>query len=335
MASPKQALREWQTSLCEPAVVAAEIERLAAQCAPEQQRLHLLSGVEQAARYLASELSGTGPGRLLVMCGDGGGEALGAATVLPLDFDSAIYRMIMGKLGWLLAAGGPTQRPWVKQRLADLAVWEATRCGYQHLTARVPADEHDSIHALESAGFRSMDVQVTLAMGQPPAAPSISSRGVVIGRFAPGDLPHLLALSTEAYGESRLFVDPDLPKAATRRLYRQWVENDCSGRAPAVLVARMDGVPVGYIACLLHDPHPGFGIAGCGDIDLITVSPLARGRGVGLALVQTALAWFAMRTHRVIVKTQATNYAAIALYQRAGFVLQQAFQTLHYSVQAA
>jgi GNAT superfamily N-acetyltransferase len=335
MASPNQALREWQTSICEPAGVAAEIERLAAQCAPEQLPVHLLSGVEQAARYLASELSCTGRGRLLVMCGGGGGEVLGAATVVPLEFDSQLYGMKMAKFGWILAAGNTTRRRVVKRRLVDTAVREATRFGYQHLAARVPAIEHDSVHALESAGFRSMDVQVTLAADRPPSAPPVMCRGVTISPFVSSDLPQLLDFSTEAYGESRLFVDPDLPRASTQRLYRQWVENDCQCRAHAVFVARMDGVPVGYVTCLLHDPHPGFGIAGCGDIDLIAVIPIARGRGVGLALVQTALAWFAMRTNRVIVKTQVTNYAAIALYQRAGFVLQQAFQTLHYSIPAA
>ena len=39
--------------------------------------------------------------------------------------------------------------------------------------------------------------------------------------------------------------------------------------------------------------------------------------------------WFLGKVDDVVVKTQVTNYRAIALYQRSGFLLRQAQLVLH------
>jgi ribosomal protein S18 acetylase RimI-like enzyme len=48
-----------------------------------------------------------------------------------------------------------------------------------------------------------------------------------------------------------------------------------------------------------------------------------------MALVRAALALFRQHTDRVTIKTQITNYSALGLYQRAGFVVERAQVTLH------
>ncbi len=308
----------------------AAIAEFAQRCARQQVISCDIAEAEPAARYLIRELAAEVPGRIVLFEHDRGSGAIAGTGVLdPLPWDSAVYGMQMGKLSWLLAAGEAAQRRRTREQLAAEAVEEARRRRYRHLSARTPASDHETVHALEAAGFRSMGIQITLARGRPQSPPPPCPDGIVISHFVPGDLPAILDFSTDAYRESRLFVDPDLPAEPTGRLYRKWVENDCSGRAAATFVARWNAMPVGYITCLLHPAAAAYGIPACGDIDLITVSPAARGRGVALALVGTSLAWFAEHTARVIVKTQVTNYRAIALYQRAGFVLEQAFADLH------
>jgi len=308
------------------------LESLAAQCAPEQKAIHLLSDVPSAARYLLSELAPIGLKELFTLSRNPNRKIIGAYTLAPLPWDSEIYDMKMGKVDWLLAPGDADQRRKAKHELAVTVVKEAQDRGYHHLSARIPAVEHDSAHVLEDAGFHTMDMQVTLVLDNPVACDNVLPDGLAISPFEQGDLDSLLDLSTDAYLESRLFVDPNLPVERTRRLHRQWVENDCLGRAAVVFVARLGHHPVGYIACLLHRAQMEHGKTGFGDIDLIAVNPSARGRGIALALVRTALTWFAMRIGRVTVKTQVTNYPALGLYQRAGFSLQQAFKTLHLSL---
>ncbi|MEM9187988.1 MAG: GNAT family N-acetyltransferase, partial [Myxococcota bacterium] len=51
------------------------------------------------------------------------------------------------------------------------------------------------------------------------------------------------------------------------------------------------------------------------------VDPRFRRRGVGGALTSAAREWFAARVDRAFVKTQATNYGAVTLYERSGYTL--------------
>jgi ribosomal protein S18 acetylase RimI-like enzyme len=82
-----------------------------------------------------------------------------------------------------------------------------------------------------------------------------------------------------------------------------------------VLVARDEGRAVGFVTCDVD------AATNWGSIGLLGVDESARGRGVGRALTQGALAWFAQRAlPGVTVITQGRNVVAQRLYQRCGFV---------------
>jgi len=89
-----------------------------------------------------------------------------------------------------------------------------------------------------------------------------------------------------------------------------------SYRRACPLVAELAGVPVGLMWVKLDD-------AGTGTASLyqVWVAPAARGRGVGAALLDAALAW-ARRVRATAVNLDVTvgNGAAERLYARAGFV---------------
>jgi len=260
---------------------------------------------------------------------DSAGCLNGLAFLADLEFDSAIFGMRMGAIRPLYASGTATEQALAMAEIVSSVLLHARANGFHHLMARVPTSSYTAVHALEQSGFCTMGVQVTLAMKSALSnAGDQSSQGIAIRAFTETDLPFLQELSAEAYTESRLFADPHLPAEAVRHLHRLWVANDCHGRAAKVLVADFKGEPVGYIACLLHrveEDKESY----VGDIDLLAVSLTARGKGVGSALVAAAAQWFRPRTTFVMVKTQVSNFGAIALYQRAGFQLAQAHVTLH------
>ncbi len=254
----------------------------------------------------------------------------GVACLTKSEFDSAIFEMKMGAIRHLYASGTAVEQAAAVADVLSNLVNHAKAAGFRHLMARVPSSGYQAVHALEQHGFRTMGVQVTLAMkgSAVTSTANQSSHGVAIRPFIETDLPFLEQLSADAYTESRFFADPHLPAEAAQQLHRLWIANDCHGRAAQVLVAETDSVPAGYLACLLHRPDEDKE-SHIGDIDLVAVSPAARGKGIGWALVSAALQWFKPRTDYIIVKTQVTNYGAIALYHRAGFRLVQAHTTLH------
>ena len=126
---------------------------------------------------------------------------------------------------------------------------------------------------------------------------------------------------------SRYEADPEYSEDAVRELRTQWLWNSHRGRAAAVLVGRLDDDAAGYVTCLLDEP------TGHGEIELVGTLPRFRGRRVAHRLLQHAVSWFSTRATRVTVRTQATNFAAAALYEKAGFTL--AFSDLTFRLSLA
>lgn len=90
-------------------------------------------------------------------------------------------------------------------------------------------------------------------------------------------------------------------------------ELDRMGESRWYAVAEVEGVLVGYVGLYLSPPDA--------DVQTIAVSPDAHGRGLGRELLRVAIehAW-QVRCTRMFLEVRADNEAALALYQRAGFV---------------
>jgi len=84
---------------------------------------------------------------------------------------------------------------------------------------------------------------------------------------------------------------------------------------PLNLVAEWCGTPAGMVSGTAPDPN--------GSVELISmwVAPVARGRGVGDALVKAVVEWAAReQASRVVLAVFETNRCALDLYRRHGFV---------------
>ncbi len=208
--------------------------------------------------------------------------------------------------------------------LARVRQWvsaEAVDCLYY----RVAADAPDAVQAAEAAGFRLVDIRVTLGRrldpdGLPPAG---AGRPVALRTASPGDVEALSRIARASHRGTRFYNDPRFPDDRCGALYATWIANSCAGFADRVWVANGSQDPAGYITCHVDAD-------GAGRIGLVAVAEGARGRGVGPALVRAALAWFAeVGCKRVVVSTQGSNAPALQLYERMGFRTQAVEPWLH------
>jgi dTDP-4-amino-4,6-dideoxy-D-galactose acyltransferase len=186
---------------------------------------------------------------------------------------------------------------------------QAIRCLY----FLADLDDAQTVTLAEQHGFALVDVRVELVRALPPAvALSVPPAALRISRA--DDLPALRQMARTGFTDSRFYADPHFSRAQCDRLYETWIENSCQGYADRVWVAEAGGQPAGFITCHLKPDRQGV-------IGLVGVDGAAQGQGLGRALVDAALHWFAAEgCDCVRVTTQGRNLRAQRLYQRAGFV---------------
>lgn len=229
-----------------------------------------------------------------------------------LDWDTTHFGQKMGVLAFAPTAF--ETRPATLAANLHRALAEAADDGYAHVILRVPAPDLRLARAAEQAGLRLVDVSVDLAtpVGGHHA---IAANGGGIRAATPADVDPLQSIAESAFQYSRFAADPFFSAEQVAGFHRQWVSNLCDGLAKAVLVALASDEIVGFTSCALQAD-------GTGRIPLIATSDEHRRQGVGRALVDASLAWFAgAGVKSVRVKTQAVNYPALGLYHRAGFTI--------------
>ncbi len=275
-----------------------------------------MSGVVEASpAELASRCGGIDPARIVVglaLRDGGGGLAFGREA-----FDSEVFGLEVGRVLslWALAT---EQHEILLRALTS----RAARLGYDQVLRRVPCEDLAQTWALQRAGYALLDVGVTFTRRlHGPFGPSLRPDMKVRVATAK-DMEEIVAAMLDVPWGGRLDADPTYPPARVRDLRARWLRNSQQGRADHVLVAEIDGAVAGYATCIL-DAHTG-----TGDIELVGTLPPFRRRGVGRTVVDHAVAWFSSRTDVVTVRTQATNYAAAALYETAGFTLHASDLTL-------
>lgn len=177
------------------------------------------------------------------------------------------------------------------------------------------ADPNDSqtIRLAEDYGYRLVDLRLTFERKLIPdeVRPLMDS----IRPFVERDLEPLIQIARTSYSDSRFYFDPCFPREKCELFYETWVRNSTngSGFADMTLVAELNGLTAGFITSKCHET--------IGHIGLVGVAESARGRSLGLALVNNALRWFIEQgMERVQVVTQGRNIAAQRLYQRCGFL---------------
>lgn len=188
--------------------------------------------------------------------------------------------------------------------------------------ARVDLDSADDILAYGKTDFLLADVLVTFhldAHAVRPTSDSQSGESIMIRSSRSQDVATLMEIARTSFTKDHFHRDPHFPQDKSDELFAKWVYNRCHGSADIVLVAAEENEePYGFIICKTEQVgrKSKYGV-----IDLIAVSPLRQGMGIGTRLVKEAVTWF-VRTQNVqsiFVGTQANNISSIRTYMKAGF----------------
>ena len=225
-----------------------------------------------------------------------------------LEWDTAFFQKRIGRVtvGRLTGAQADDVLAWCARENIDCLYFFAD------------CDDAETIRAVEARGFALVDARVTLERtGKAPAMPPH------LRLSQPEDVPALKVMTAAQHRNSRFYYDAHFPQVVSDALYATWIERSCDGTyAEAVLVVERDGQPAGYVTCETQAER--------GEIGLLGVGAAWQRQGLGAALVNGALAWFAERgIDTVEVVTQARNLSAQRLYQRYGFLTSQVQFSYH------
>ncbi len=166
--------------------------------------------------------------------------------------------------------------------------------------------------------FRVVDVRLNLGhdLGGLGAEPWHSPGPLRVRLGAAEDLRTLRPLAARSHRSTRFYFDGRFPRDRCDALYERWIERALAGRDRELLVADLEGAPIGYQAITLPE-------GGTGRVDLIAVSPEHRARGLGRALLLSALRRLrALGAHRVVTAMQARNALAVRRHEDVGFVIE-------------
>ncbi len=124
---------------------------------------------------------------------------------------------------------------------------------------------------------------------------------------------------------SRYNLDPHIPHHKFEELYLARLENSISGElAKKVFILRSEKKLAGMATLEVKNETRG-------QIGLLAVDVLFRGRGMGKVLVKAARAWFAKEGYRELrIVTQQQNLPACRLYENCGFRQEKVENFFHF-----
>lgn len=214
--------------------------------------------------------------------------------------------------------------------LVDALMANTAEHGIEFLSARVPEGALSAAHALENYGFRVVECLVSLVCETPKLYERRALQGFITRGYTDElDRAMVLDIGDKVFTTNRIHVDPHFPDGVANAFRKEWVKNNLDGRADYTYIAKETLKPnpdvVGFL-CLKD--NNGFGI---GKIDMVGVRKDMQNKGLGGQLVASAINYFIEKgTSGIEASTQAKNYPAIAMYQRAGFKITGSSLTFHW-----
>ena len=248
------------------------------------------------------------------------GEVRGFALFKMLPWDSARLGVSAGRVDYLVADGSYDEQTEIKKSLLENLLADMESMRLKHLSVRVDASDFSSLHALEEAGFKTVDTILTFAFDLSKQKPSHAKHDFEIRLANSADAEQVAALARESFVYDRFHADPFIRKAHADELHAVWLRDSCLGKAAdAVVVAEDDEGLLGFVTCQIQRDTSALGHM-VGTIVLIASAKRARVQGVGKALVLAATEWLHEQGCGVIESgTQVRNIPSTRLFLSCGF----------------
>lgn len=194
------------------------------------------------------------------------------------------------------------------------------------LIARCPVDAVDTVHALETRGFRLMDTLVYLR--RPVGDADLREKGGAVRQATQADADGIEHVARSAFRGyvGHYHSDPRLNGRAADQIYPDWARRtvDSPGMADCVLVhGDADSLIRGFAAMRRLDGERCDGM-------LFAVDPDFQKRGIFGALLEASLAWAADNGYAAMeYSTQLRNAGALRGVAGHGFYIYKAVHTFH------
>lgn len=292
--------------------------------AEEQQICAMIAKEENPAysSFLGEKTAGL---RSLVMVDDND-HLLAYAGDRLLPWDTEVLQMASARLGYLWSLGDYSTQRRRLSKLLEASVERWMHEQVEFVSARIKCENLAVVHAVEDQGFRVIESYLTFRLDSPRNM-DVATMDKRIRLAHSSEVQVVSQLAYEVFRYNRYMMDPLLPEQRARYSRLVWVKNAFAGRAEAVYIAEVERKVSGFAVLRTVVSENGEKI---GLVDLIAVDPKLAGQGVGSALVLKSLYYFRDKVQLVEVGTQATNVAAINLYEKMGFRFLHSEYSLHW-----
>ncbi len=163
----------------------------------------------------------------------------------------------------------------------DLIIDRARSKGFLYLTCKIEPPEFSQVSILESAGFYLTDVGLTLEIKTQNLYSAENLLKIPISKANVEDIPILRKIVKSLFLHSRFYHDPFFTKDDADKIYQAWIEDAIRGLSADIVFQAKNK---GFVVCKKSRLKTG-------EISLIGVVNKFRGRGIGKALLASALKW--------------------------------------------
>ena len=262
------------------------------------------------------------------------GDLLGFAQMHWLEWDTNHFGVEIWRLDHMGMWESSSQGWIIADALVKGIIQVAREQGCRCIQARIPVDNLKAVHALESNGFRMMEILTVWLFDFARASIPPKKHPDMVRDFEPADCESLVELARTVYASTpgRFHMDPHLPSRTSDELYADWMRNSCSGElADHISVAASDGKVVGCSTLEFCGDHEGLCNARIAKLGLGAMSPSFRNRGLVTDVVIHHLEWLNERQADFCsVGTQGNNIPPQRVWLKIGFKPAVMALTLHH-----